>query len=353
MRTSITRSIMMTALLLANMAGSAQDLHFSQFYNAPLTANPANTGFMPDGDYRVGGSYRKQWASIPVPYKTMTFFGDIQITPPNIYNGWFGAGLFILKDEAGTAALQSTKVYGSVAYHQEIGQSGLLSAGFSGGWVNKRINTTKLTFDNQWNGKFFDVNAPTGETFAANNINYFDLHAGVNYGIFPTDQSYINFGVAVQHINRPKETFFDGLIADSLRYDNRIARRYTGFANGSFKTNDRVIFNPQAYYTNMANSSEIVFGANVQYSLTDDGSKQFIAGLYARINDGKYNLPDAIIPMAGVQYGSIRVTFTYDATISQLNNFNKFRGGPEINLIHQGIVNKYNGRKRDSRCPRF
>jgi hypothetical protein len=28
----------------------AQDLHFSQFFNAPLTINPANTGFIPDAD---------------------------------------------------------------------------------------------------------------------------------------------------------------------------------------------------------------------------------------------------------------------------------------------------------------
>jgi type IX secretion system PorP/SprF family membrane protein len=350
-RRSIKNGLYSLAFVL--MAGNAvaQDLHFSQFYNAPLTTNPANTGFIPDGDYRLGGTYRTQWASIPVPYKTMSFFGDFQITPERITNGWIGVGGFLLKDEAGTAALQSIKAYGSVAYHQMLGENSLLSLGFSGGLVNKRINTAKLTFDNQWNGKFFDVAAPTGETFAANNINYFDLHAGVNYAIYPSEDSYINFGAAVQHINRPKESFFDGVIADSLRYDNRLARRYTGFFNGSFKVNDQVIVNPQAYYTNMAKASEIVLGANVQYNLSAEpgGSTQIIGGLYARLNDGKNNLPDAVIPMLGVQYKTLKITFTYDATISQLNNFNQFRGGPELSIIHQGILNKYNGRK-DTRC---
>ena len=32
----------------------AQDLQFSQFFNAPLLVNPANTGFLPDADYRLG-----------------------------------------------------------------------------------------------------------------------------------------------------------------------------------------------------------------------------------------------------------------------------------------------------------
>ena len=55
-----------TALLLC-LAGwvQSQDLHFSQFMNNPMLTNPANTGFNPDYDYRVGGSYRNQWWSLP------------------------------------------------------------------------------------------------------------------------------------------------------------------------------------------------------------------------------------------------------------------------------------------------
>jgi hypothetical protein len=34
--------------------------------------------------------------------------------------------------------------------------------------------------DNQWNGKFFDVQAPSGETFAAP-ISYLDVQIGLNY----------------------------------------------------------------------------------------------------------------------------------------------------------------------------
>ena len=58
----------------------AQDLHFSQFFNSPLSTNPANTGFIPDGDYRLGLNFRDQWSCImSVPYKTRTAFADVQI----------------------------------------------------------------------------------------------------------------------------------------------------------------------------------------------------------------------------------------------------------------------------------
>ena len=68
---------------------NAQDLHFSQFMNSPLTTNPANTGFIPDGDYRVGINYRNQWSSVmSIPYKTMSAFGDAQLMQNQENTGW-------------------------------------------------------------------------------------------------------------------------------------------------------------------------------------------------------------------------------------------------------------------------
>src|ERR1700733_4279994 len=112
----------------------AQDLHFSQFFSSPLTTNPANTGFIPDADYRVGANYRNQYSSImAVPYKTMSIFGDAQVFRNRIETGWLGLGGVILRDVAGTGSLTSTKLYGSIAYHQELGLSSLLTAGFNVG----------------------------------------------------------------------------------------------------------------------------------------------------------------------------------------------------------------------------
>jgi type IX secretion system PorP/SprF family membrane protein len=337
--------IIVTIIFLGTLFrfGFAQGIHFSQFYNSPLTANPANTGFVPDADYRIGGNYRNQWASVPVPYKTMSFFADVQVARNKIYNGWFGAGGVLLNDEAGTGALKSSKAYASVAYHQILGENNLLSIGFQGGVVQKSINTSKLTFDNMWNGKFFDIQAPSGETFAATNIRYFDLNAGVNYAAFPTEESYLNFGISAQHINRPKESFFDGIVTlDSTRYDNRLSRRYTGFFNGSFKLNDKVIINPQAYVSYMQKATEINGGIHMLYNLTEEATAQLIAGIY-------YRYKDAVIPMLGLKYKNLTAAFTYDATVSKLSGFNKVRGGSEISIIHQGSFTEYNGRK-DTRC---
>ena len=49
--------------LIATASIKAQDQHFTQFYAAPLTLNPALTGSM-DAKYRLGLIYRDQWRNV-------------------------------------------------------------------------------------------------------------------------------------------------------------------------------------------------------------------------------------------------------------------------------------------------
>src|SRR6476620_7660590 len=91
--------LIILASFQAALHGYGQDLHFSQFFNSPLTTNPANTGFIPDADYRIGANYRNQYSTImTVPYKTMSIFGDAQVFRDRIDNGWMGLGGVILRD---------------------------------------------------------------------------------------------------------------------------------------------------------------------------------------------------------------------------------------------------------------
>ena len=319
----------------------AQDLHFSQFFNNPLLTNPANTGFIPDADYRLGASYRNQYSNImSVPYKTMSIYGDAQVFRNKIENGWMGLGGVILRDVAGSGSLTSTQIYASVAYHQMLGLSSLLTAGFNLGWANKRIDQSKLTFPDQFDGQFFDATLPTSAQLLNNSVSYFDMQAGLNYAYFPTEDIYINAGYSIQHVNRPKETFFEDNDAA------RLALRHIGFLNGIFKMNDKVIINPAAYYTTMAGASEFVLGMNAAYNLSGDGNQQIIAGLF-------YRYGDAIIPMVGLQISNIRFTFSYDVTMSSLKNYNHSLGAEEFNILNKGFYSQFNGDKKQTLCPVF
>ncbi|MEO6454073.1 MAG: PorP/SprF family type IX secretion system membrane protein [Ginsengibacter sp.] len=321
---------------------TAQDLHFSQFFSSPLNTNPANTGFIPDADYRIGANYRNQYSSImAVPYKTMSIFGDAQVFRDKLENGWLGMGGVILRDVAGSGSLTSTKVYASVAYHQLLGLSSLLSAGFNVGWSNKRIDQTKLKFPDQFDGKFFDGNLPTSVVLNNSNINYFDVQAGLNYAYFPTENIYINAGYSIHHVNRPRESFFEDKSESS-----RIAMRHSGFLNAIYKVNNNVIINPNAYYTTQAKASDLVLGLNAAYNLSGDGDKQLIGGLY-------YRLGDAIIPTAGFELNNTRFLFSYDVTTSSLKDFNNYRGALEFSIIKKGFYGEARGNLRQTLCPSF
>lgn len=319
---------------------TGQDLHFSQFFNSPLSTNPANTGFLPASDYRAGAHYRNQWSSVmSLPYRTFSVFGDAQIFRDKIDNGWLGVGALLLGDVAGSGSLRSSKLYASLAYHQMLGNSSLLSAGFNVGWANKRIDISELKFPDQFDGVFFDSNMPTSVALTNTGVSYFDLQAGINYAYFPTSEIYVNAGYSIHHVNQPKETFFDPKTADG-----RISMRHIGFLNALLKVNDRIILNPGVYYTNQAGAFELNGGMTAFYNLSEFGEKQIFAGLF-------YRNADAVIPMMGLEINSLRFTFSYDATLSPLRNFNNMKGAGELSIIKSGFYPTSG--VRDVMCPHF
>jgi hypothetical protein len=211
--------------------------------------NPANTGFIPDVDYRVGANYRNQWVDVlSVPYKTMSIWGDAQLFRDRLENGWVGLGGVILRDVAGSGNLTSTKDYASIAYHQMMGYSSLLSFGINAGFANKRIDPSKLIFPDQFNKStgFFDAGIPSSVAFSNYNTTYTDIQVGMNYAYFPSENVYERrvFGATFK---QAKGIFFESVVTGSGKdFDNRLAPRYIGFVNGSFKMNDMVILNPMA-----------------------------------------------------------------------------------------------------------
>lgn len=335
---------MVGCLLLQSAVADSQGLHFSQFMQTPLLTNPANTGFIPDGDYRVGTNYRNQWASLTAfPYKTMSVFGDVQLLHNNEQTGWLGAGGLLLHDVAGIGVLTSTKVYGSLAYHQMINNGSLVSLGFNVGWANKRINTTDLTFPSQWNGQFFDGHQTTlAPVFEATNSSYLDLQTGVNYAYFPNSNTYLNVGFSALHLNRPWETFW----SSQSGVDNRIATRYTVFLNGSFKVNNRLIVHPNLYFSKQTTAWEWVSGLAASYDASGTGDYVLSAGVY-------YRYGESLIPTLGLGVKDLLFNFSYDLTVSTLQNYNSRRGAFEFSLIKQGITGAYQGNRQQSLCPSF
>ena len=320
--------------------GRGQGLHFSQFYNAPLLISPANTGLMPDKDYRVGINYRSQWANIPAPFKTFSAFGDFQLFKNTEGSNWLGVGAAIFNDRAGNGDLSLFSAQFSAAYHLQLGSYSMLSVGLGAALVQRSVNFSKLTFDTQWDGFTFNPQTGNGENYAFQKTSYPDISAGINYAFFPSEFVYMKLGVGLLHVNTPTESFYS--------QDNKLSRRPTGNLDMLFKASDDAIIDFAAYYSYQRGASELVFGGSFSYNVMpkENMPNIIILGLYHRLND-------AIIPTVGFEWNSIRFTSSLDVNISGMNPSHGGNGAVEFSIIYQGLYNKGHRDRSSYNCPRF
>jgi len=77
---------MILVFITLSQQSNAQDFHYSQFYNAPMSFNPALTGIF-NGDERISASLRDQWRSVPVPWFNFSVGYDRKFYPKKAKNG--------------------------------------------------------------------------------------------------------------------------------------------------------------------------------------------------------------------------------------------------------------------------
>lgn len=326
----------------------AQGLHFSQYYNAPVLLNPANTALMSDNDYRLGVNYRRQWNSI-VPYTTTSAYADFQAFRNMNATNWLGIGFAVFNDKAGDGELSLTRLEGCLAYHVMIGEYSMISAGLSAATDQRSINYNKLTFDEQWVGRndvTFDINLPNQEHDGIVKTNFFDIGAGVNYAFFPNEATYFKIGASVAHINSPEETFYDS----SSGTKNKLGIRPSANADLVMNVSDVLTINPSLYYTTQKNASEFLFGSLGMISVNggdrDHKGTELIVG-------GYYRWQEAVIVALGLQWSNLRFMLSYDYTVSSFSTENKGNGAAEFAISYQGVYGSLSRGRRTINCPRF
>lgn len=326
---------------------TAQSIHLSQFYNAPLLITPANTGLMPENDFRLGLNYRNQWGALPVPYNTFSAWGDLKIggNKERERTNWLGLGFAIYNDKAGDGQLALTQLQASIAYHLQMGNSSMLSVGGSFARINRSLDFNKLIFDNQWTGVAFNTNLQTGEPLGILRDNYNTVGAGINFAYFPNEGLYLKVGAGAVNINNPVESFYNNNTDANI-----IRMRPSATIDAFIRTGDVFIVNPSAYYTTQSGAAEIVAGTLLRTILSSASTGTAIELIFG----GYYRVGDAIIGAAGLQVGNIQFMASYDATLSGLAPYNNSYGALEFSLIYQGQYNRNKGKIRNSyTCPRF
>lgn len=343
MKKYILKRIMVCGLLAVSLhtgKATAQGMHFSQYYNAPMLLNPANTALMNDNDYRIGVNYRNQWAKIPVPYQTMSGYADFQLLREKNQTNWMGMGLAFFNDKAGDGELQLTQYQGSLAYHVQMGEQNLISVGLSGAYVQRSVDFSKLSFDKQWDGFKFDPGISNSETNTTASTKFLDVGAGINFVFFPQENSFLKISLGAAHLNQPTETFYGS--------SNKVHVRPTANVDALLPFSETFSLNPSIYYTTQNGSYELIYGTLAIAYLGGDkgGTTSLVLGAFHRWNE-------AVIGAFGLQWGGVRFIANYDFTVSKLSSANKSNGALEFGIVYYGNYVNARSDRGSTNCLRF
>lgn len=318
---------------------SAQDIHFSQFFEAPLLRNPSLAGIY-TGDIRVQAVYRDQWNSVTNAYRTGSLNAEYKM-PIGRGDDFLTAGMQVLYDKAGTVSWTSTHILPALNYHKSLSdeRNRYLSLGFMGGFVQRSIDRSKMTTNSTYDG------LGDGETFTDNNFSYFDAAAGMSFNAQLTDDPDNNLfiGGAYHHFNRPKNSFYQNSNAE-------VEPKWVGSAGVRFSVTPASYFTIQSDISKQGNYQEVVAGAlygiKIGGGYLDDPLYTLHGGTFIRLND-------ALIPVVKLDYKPFSLSFSYDINISKLKTSSYGRGGFELGLSYVGFLDRENSAVNAMYCPRF
>ncbi len=316
---------------------NAQDIHFSQYDLSPLTLNPALTGAY-EGTFRVGGIYRDQWSSILTnQYVTPAVFIDAPIIRGFGKNDWFGAGVIVSNDRAGSAALKNLTALASISYHLGLGKKAntVLSLGGQGGFVQKQIDQNELLFEDEI------ITGTTSQEFSLpafeSSVSYLDFNVGGLLNSYLSSRFNFYVGASAFHVSNPDDAFLT---------DGKLKSRILGHAGFNYDLSSRLVLSPTFLFQTQAKAREIVGQAKLGYHINPERNVTLYSGL-------GYRLQDAAILMIGMDYKGFRAGIAYDVNASSLDTATRGRGAYELALSYTAKIYKTPVVKPVLFCPRF
>ncbi len=317
---------------------SAQDLdiHFSQFYFAPMQHNPALTGIFAE-DVRVAGIYRNQWRSVPVDYQTFSAAFDMKLPASFIRPGQLAVGAVFNYDEAGDAQMTFAELglFASLSY--PLDPSNWLTIGFQAGGGQRAFSDGNLKWDEQFDGEVYNPSLRPSETFRNDQAFFSDFSTGLNWHFQKDKRFHFNLGSGIKHLTTPIISFKDN---SELQWN----MRFNGYFNISVPLNTKLDANLYTLGQFQGKASELLAVAGLKYHINP--VYNFAVGANMGLRAG-----DALIPSIMVDYLQWTAGFSYDINTSEFVEATNGKGGPEIVIIYKVTKVKSTGDFRS--CPVF
>lgn len=328
----------------------AQDIGFSQFYDQPLLRNPALAGIF-NGDMRFTASYRNQWQSVTIPYRTFGISSEIKF-PMRVMNTDVTStiGLEIFRDVAGTSEFSTTQILPAANISIKTGDNSFLSGGFMAGLMQQRFDPSKLVLNDQFvsnSDGSFSILPYTNQVFNNTSVNYFDLSAGVSYKSSLNENIDYYVGAGLFHITNPDVGFFDG---SKIQLNKKLALN-AGISTAIGDLDELIFYGD--YFDQYTSSFKRVGISTAQVGIMynhaffeSDGDASITGGLLYRWND-------AIIPVIQLEISKFTIGASYDVNVSKLAVASQARGGFELTLSFKSFISSRNPDLISTKCPGF
>lgn len=354
LRTPGMKQVVFSCLILigALLNLGAQDIHYSQFYNAPFNINPALTGVF-GGDVRLAGNYRSQWSSVPVDYKTVTLAADMKFIRRTARSGFFSGGLVFNYDKAGYSRLHLLDLGLNVSYTQAFSQTTFGTVGAMGAFKQRGFDLEDLKFDSQFSEELgtYNPGLPIGEDFPSTSNAFFDFGVGLNLRIQALQRSAlvdrlnkrskVDIGVGLFHLNKPDQSFIEDA---KVPLTMRISPYILGVLQLT-KSAD-LILNGYAQLQKPYRQYAGMVGGRLHINRSLGRQLALQLGVGYRLND---RFGDAFIPGIEIHMNGWQAGFSYDVNISDFDVATDRRGGPEISLSY--IIRKVRPLPKFKFCP--
>ena len=299
---NIRQIIIVVLVVFTSQRLVAQDPTFTQFYANPIYLNPAFAGS--NNCPRFAVNYRNEWPNLSGNYVTTSASYDQYVK--NISGG---IGVLITNDQQGKGTIQTSMLGLVYSYHVKVNRKFSLMFGARASWYQKTLDWDKLTFGDMIDPRKGFIYA-TGDVPRGGKRGFFDASAGV----VGYSKNFF-FGFAAHHLNEPNESMIIG--------NSKLPMRLTGHMGAEIKLGKKSRYNngtsimPNVIYQYQQGFQELCIGTYIKHNV-------FTTGIWFRNKD-------AFIVSLGINSKNFKIGYSYDVTVSKLNNGTS-HGSHEISL---------------------
>ena len=251
-----------------------QDITATQVFANPLLLNPAIMGA--NGDLKLVLNYKNQLTSISKGYTV----SNLAILYPIFLkegNQKLDIGFNLQNDKSG--AFKQLNMSLALGYDLNLSTSGHLSLAIIGGYNQKTLATSNLTFDEQYINGEFSTNNPITENFFKTKTSYGDVGFGMVYYYNPAKtekETHLNgyAGLSGFHLNTPDETSISGR--------EYLPRRISFQTGVKIVGEHKIDFTPNMRLNIQGGLQEIIAGTYVDYRASE--KIKIVVGGWFRLN---------------------------------------------------------------------